>query len=125
MLYLSWGKGRKPAGINAISSGGAATTIDEERFDSEKMENWEFGWKTAWELGGALQLNGALLAGAGLTWKDVKVTPVPNIINGAQLLVENRIDAIYFAVGPAKLREIDATISILCHYSRALTLRFP
>jgi len=60
MLYLSWGKGRKPAGINAVSSGGAATTIDEERFDSEKMENWEFGWKTAWELGGALQFNGAL-----------------------------------------------------------------
>jgi TRAP transporter TAXI family solute receptor len=57
-----------------------------------------------------LQLNGALLAGAGLTWKDVKVTAVPNIINGSQLLVENRIDAIYFAVGPAKLREIDATI---------------
>jgi len=60
MLYLSWGKGRKPSGINALSSGGAATTIDEERFDSEKMENWEFGWKTAWELGGALQFNGAL-----------------------------------------------------------------
>lgn len=57
-----------------------------------------------------LHLNGAVLAGAGLTWKDVKVTPVPNIINGSQLLVENRIDAIYFAVGPAKLREIDATI---------------
>ena len=55
-------------------------------------------------------LNGAVLAGAGLTWKDVKVTPVPNIINGSQLLVENRIDSIYFAVGPAKLREIDATI---------------
>jgi outer membrane receptor protein involved in Fe transport len=24
------------------------------------MENWEFGWKTGWELGGAMQLNGAL-----------------------------------------------------------------
>ena len=57
-----------------------------------------------------LHLNGAVLAGAGLSWNDVKVTPVPNIINGSQLLVENRINAIYFAVGPAKLREIDATI---------------
>ena len=57
-----------------------------------------------------LHLNGAVLAGAGLTWNDVQVTPVPNIINGSQLLVENRIDSIYFAVGPAKLREIDATI---------------
>jgi iron complex outermembrane receptor protein len=60
MMYFSWGKGRKPSGINAISAGGAATTIDEERFDSEIMENFEFGWKTGWELGGALQFNGAL-----------------------------------------------------------------
>lgn len=57
-----------------------------------------------------LHLSGAILAGAGLSWDDVRVTPVPNIINGSQLLVEGSIDAIYFAVGPAKLREIDATI---------------
>lgn len=57
-----------------------------------------------------LHLSGAILAGAGLGWGDVRVTPVPNIINGSQLLVEGSIDAIYFAVGPAKLREIDATI---------------
>jgi outer membrane receptor protein involved in Fe transport len=58
--YFSWGKGIKPGGINTLSAGGAPTTIDDERFDSEVVQAWEFGWKTDWELGGFLRFNGAL-----------------------------------------------------------------
>lgn len=60
LVYAFWAKAIKPAGINQLSSGGAATTIEEERFDAEKMDTYELGTKTAWELAGYLQLNGAL-----------------------------------------------------------------
>jgi outer membrane receptor protein involved in Fe transport len=60
MLYFFWARAQKPSGINAISSGGAATTIAEERFDAEKMDSYELGWKTAWEASGFLQVNGAV-----------------------------------------------------------------
>jgi outer membrane receptor protein involved in Fe transport len=60
LVYFFWAKAQKPAGLNQLSSGGAATTIDEERFDAEKMDTYELGTKTAWELAGYLQLNGAL-----------------------------------------------------------------
>ncbi len=59
MLYFSWARSIKPAGINQVSSGGAATTIDEERFDPEIMDYWEIGTKTSWEAAGFLTLNGA------------------------------------------------------------------
>ena len=60
MLYFSWAKARKPAGISGVLSGGAAVTIDDERFLSEKMETFELGTKTSWEVAGYLQLNGAI-----------------------------------------------------------------
>ncbi len=55
-------------------------------------------------------LSTAALAADNISWSDVKMVPAPNIINGSQGLVERRIDSIYFAVGPAKLRELDAII---------------
>ena len=60
LIYAFWAKAIKPAGINQLSSGGAATTIDEERFDAEKMDTYEIGTKTAWEIAGYMQLNAAL-----------------------------------------------------------------
>ena len=60
MYYFSWGKGIKPGGINTLAAGGSPTTIDDERFLPEKVEAWEVGAKTDWELGGFLRLNGAL-----------------------------------------------------------------
>jgi outer membrane receptor protein involved in Fe transport len=59
MVYFSWARSIKPAGINQVSSGGAVTTIDEERFDPEIMDYWEIGTKTSWEAAGFLTLNGA------------------------------------------------------------------
>jgi len=60
MLYFFWARAQKPGGINQISAGGSATTIDEERFDPEKMDTYELGWKTTWEAGGFLLFNGAV-----------------------------------------------------------------
>ena len=60
LFYTFWARAQKPAGINVLASGSAAVTIDEERFASEKMDTYEFGWKTAWEAAGYLQLNGAV-----------------------------------------------------------------
>ncbi|MBT77880.1 MAG: hypothetical protein CL798_06790 [Chromatiales bacterium] len=55
--YFSWGIGQKPGGINTLAAGGTATTIDDERFDSEKVTAWEVGMKSEWEMAGFLRFN--------------------------------------------------------------------
>ena len=60
LVYFSWAHAQKPGGINAAAGGNTATTIDDERFDPEKMDAWEIGAKTAWEVAGYLQVNSAL-----------------------------------------------------------------
>jgi iron complex outermembrane receptor protein len=60
LVYFSWAHAQKPGGINAASGSNTATTIDDERFAPEKMDAWEIGTKTSWEVAGYLQLNGAL-----------------------------------------------------------------
>ena len=59
----------------------------------------------------ARQLSESILAADGLTWNDVEMVPVSNIRSGGELLAEGRLDAVYFAVGPAQVRELDARIS--------------
>jgi outer membrane receptor protein involved in Fe transport len=60
LIYFSWARGQKPGGINQLAAGGTTTNIDDERFDSEKVDAWEIGAKTSWELAGALQVNSSL-----------------------------------------------------------------
>ena len=60
MAYFSWAKAQKPGGINQLAAGGSAVTIDDLRFDAEKMTTWELGTKSTWELGGPLTTNAAL-----------------------------------------------------------------
>jgi len=60
MVYASVGRAQKPAGINQLSGGGSAATIESERFLPEKMTAYEIGTKTSWEAAGALQVNGAM-----------------------------------------------------------------
>lgn len=52
----------------------------------------------------------SMMAASGLTWKDVIEVPVTNIIEGAQALVENRLDVTSIAISAAKTKEVDATI---------------
>ena len=59
-IYGSWGIGQKPGGINTLAAGGATTTIDDERFESEKVQAWEVGFKSEWELLGFVRFNQAL-----------------------------------------------------------------
>lgn len=53
----------------------------------------------------------SILAGAGMSWEDVKGVPVPNVVAGTQALIEKRVDAALFALGAAKVREANAAIS--------------
>lgn len=52
------------------------------------------------------------LSNGGLTWKDVKVVPVPAVNEGVDALVQGRADVTTHAIGSAKVREADAAIGI-------------
>jgi len=50
------------------------------------------------------------LANAGLSYKDVRKLPVPNVIGGADEFVQGKTDAFIFALGAGKVAEVDARI---------------
>jgi uncharacterized protein len=54
----------------------------------------------------------AALAGAGLSWKDVKVVAVPAANEGVDALVQGRADAALHALNSAKVREADAAVGV-------------
>jgi iron complex outermembrane receptor protein len=60
LVYGSVGWAQKPAGINQLSGGGSAETIESASFLPEKMIAYEFGAKTTWEAAGTLQANSAV-----------------------------------------------------------------
>lgn len=61
-FYFSYAFAEKPGGINQLAGGGggAPPTIDDERFDPEKLKAWEVGVKSNFEAAGFWQLNGSL-----------------------------------------------------------------
>ena len=52
------------------------------------------------------------LAGGGLTWKDVKVVPVPAVNDGIDALVQGRAEVTVGALNMAKIREADAAVGV-------------
>jgi uncharacterized protein len=54
----------------------------------------------------------AALAGGGLTTADITPVLVPNVVAGADQFADGRADAFFFAVGAAKVTEIDASITL-------------
>ena len=52
----------------------------------------------------------ALLAGTGMTWKDVEVVPVATLGSGIQTFIEGKIDAVLAAVGTAFVQKADASL---------------
>jgi len=52
----------------------------------------------------------ALLATGGLKPTDVKQVMVPNVARGAEEFAAGNVDAFFFAVGAAKVTEVDATV---------------
>lgn len=61
-LFFSYAFAQKPGGINALIGGGgtAPPTIENERFDPEKLKAYELGLKTQFEAAGYWQLNTSL-----------------------------------------------------------------
>lgn len=53
-----------------------------------------------------------LLASGGLSWKDVKVVPVPAVNDGVDALVQGRADVTAGALNMAKIREADAAVGV-------------
>lgn len=53
-----------------------------------------------------------LLTNGGLTWKDVKVVPVPAVNDGIDALVHGRAEVSVGALGMAKIREADAAVGV-------------
>jgi TRAP transporter TAXI family solute receptor len=52
------------------------------------------------------------LASADMTWKDVRVVPVPALNDGIDALVQGRADVSSYALNGAKIREADAAIGV-------------
>lgn len=52
------------------------------------------------------------LAGAGMTWDDVRVVPVPAVNDGVDALVQGRADVSNHAIGAAKIREADTSVGV-------------
>ncbi len=63
-------------------------------------------------------ITAGLLANAGLSYDDVKMVPVPNVIRGADDFIQGKADTFFFAVGSGKVREAGAKVGGL----RALTV---
>jgi len=53
-----------------------------------------------------------LLASGGLTWRDVKVVPVPAVNDGLDALVQGRAEVSAFALGGAKVKEADVAVGV-------------
>ncbi|MDF1553657.1 MAG: TAXI family TRAP transporter solute-binding subunit [Deferrisomatales bacterium] len=54
----------------------------------------------------------SLLANSGLTEEDIKPVLVPNVVKGAEQFLNGRADAFFFAVGAAKVSEVNASIPL-------------
>lgn len=61
-FYFSYAFAEKPGGINQLAGGGgsAPPTVDQERFDPEKLKAWEVGVKSNFEAAGFWQVNSSL-----------------------------------------------------------------
>jgi TRAP transporter TAXI family solute receptor len=54
----------------------------------------------------------AMLATGGLTASDLKTVMVPNVVRGADELAAGRVDITVFAIGGAKVSEVDAAVGV-------------
>lgn len=61
-LFFSYAYAQKPGGINALIGGGASVppTIEDERFDPEKLKAYELGLKTEFEAAGFWRFNSSI-----------------------------------------------------------------
>jgi TRAP transporter TAXI family solute receptor len=55
-------------------------------------------------------ITNGLLANAGMSYKDVKMVPVPNVNRSADDFIQGKADTFFFAVGSGKVREAGAKV---------------
>ena len=58
------------------------------------------------------RISEAMLATANLTYNDVRMVPAANIVNAADDFAAGKADAFSFALGSAKVKEIDAKVGL-------------
>jgi len=63
-------------------------------------------------MGSLDRVAGAVLANGGISDADIEQVLVPNVIKGAEQFVNGRADAFFFAVGAAKVAEVDASVKV-------------
>ncbi|MBT7955457.1 MAG: TAXI family TRAP transporter solute-binding subunit [Rhodospirillaceae bacterium] len=56
------------------------------------------------------QIITAHLANAGLTYKDVKMNPAPNVVRAAGDFAKGKNDMLFFAIGSAKVLQVSAKV---------------
>lgn len=54
----------------------------------------------------------AALAAGGVKLEDIRPAPTPSVAAGADQFADGRADAFFFAVGAAKVAEVDATVPV-------------
>ena len=111
LVYFFWAQGQKPGGINQLIAGGFAAEIDEERFDSEKLEAWEIGTKSSWELAGFLQAN------ASFFFQDYTDKQI-----GTQILVNDELAPRIVNAGGAEVWGLELETTWQPSFSEGLTL---
>ncbi|MDQ1302713.1 MAG: TonB-dependent receptor, partial [Pseudomonadota bacterium] len=78
-LFFSYAYAQKPGGINALIGGGGSVppTLENERFDPEKLKAYELGLKTQFEAAGFWQFNSSLFF-QDYTAKQVSIQVLDN-----------------------------------------------
>ncbi len=96
LIYFFWATAQKPGGISQVTGGGFAETIEDGRFDAEKLQAWEFGTKTSWEAAGYLQVN---FSGFFQDYTDKQI--------GTQVLVDDVLSPRIINAGGAEILGIE------------------
>jgi iron complex outermembrane receptor protein len=72
MLYATWSEGYRPGGFNRNGGSGNAPNFIPYFFESDELENIEYGWKTSWR-NNSLRFNGSVYS---LKWDGMQVASI-------------------------------------------------
>ena len=111
LLYFFWATAQKPGGISQLTGGGSAESIDDGRFEPEKLQAWEFGAKTSWEFIGFLQAN---FSGFLQDYEEKQV--------GTQVLINDELSPRIINAGGAEVLGVEIDLIWQPSFLEGLTL---